>query len=278
MANLHKSQSVYDSNERSFYAIDELRQVINYRNLIIQLTRRDILARYKRSFLGVAWTMLNPLGMMLVLTLAFSNILRFSVPGYSAFVLSGLIAWTFFSQTTTASMVNLVWGGNLLKRVYIPRSSFALAAMGTGIVNLGFSLIMMLPVMLITRIPIRWTILFLPVPTLILLCFSLGIGLLISTWAIYFPDVSEMYQIVLSGWMYLSPVIYPESLLPKNLRFWFQHLNPMYDIIRLFRMPLYDGRLPAFGEIWPLALVSGVVLIIGWLVFTSKSDEFAYRV
>jgi len=278
MANLHKIQTVYDSGERGFYAADELREVINYRNLILQLTRRDIVARYKRSVLGVAWTMLNPLGMMLVLTLAFSNILRFNVPGYPTFVLSGLIAWTFFSQTTTASMVNLVWGGSLLKRIYIPRSSFALAAMGTGLVNLGLSFIVVLVVMLITRVPIRWTILFLPVPVLILLCFSLGLGLLISTWAIYFPDISEMYQIVLSGWMYLSPVIYPESLLPNNLRFWFQHLNPMFDIIRLFRMPIYDGRLPTFAELWPMTLVSGVVLMIGWLVFTSKSDEFAYRV
>jgi lipopolysaccharide transport system permease protein len=273
-----ENQVIYDSEKHGFSALDELREVVNYRNLVVQLTRRDILARYKRSLLGVAWTMLNPLGMMLVLTLAFSSIMRFNVPGYATFVLSGLIAWTFFSQTTTAAMVNLVWGGGLLKRIYIPRSAFALAAMGTGLVNLVLSLVPLILVMLVTRIPIRWTIVFLPVPVFILLCFSLGIGLLISTWAIFFPDVSEMYQIVLSGWIYLNPVIYPESLLPDNLRFWFQHLNPMYDIIRLFRMPLYDGRLPTLEELLPSLIISVVVLIIGWLVFTSKSDEFAYRV
>jgi ABC-type polysaccharide/polyol phosphate export permease len=269
---------IYDSQKQGSSALNELREVINYRNLIIQLTRRDILARYKRSLLGVAWTMLNPLGMMLVLTLAFSSILRFNVPGYATFVLSGLIAWTFFSQTTTAAMVNLVWGGGLLKRIYIPRSSFALASMGTGLVNLTLSLVPLLVVMLITRIPIRWSILFLPVPVLILLCFSVGIGLLISTWAIYFPDISEMYQILLAAWMYLNPVIYPETLLPENLRFWLQRLNPMYDIIRLFRMPIYDGRLPTLEEWLPSLLVSLAVLVIGWLVFTSKADEFAYRV
>lgn len=273
-----KEQIIYDSGKRGFYAVDELREAINYRNLILQLTRRDILARYKRSYLGVAWTMLNPLGMMLVLTVAFSQILRFDIPGYASFVLSGLLAWNFFAQTTNAAMVNLVWGGGLLKRIYIPRSSFALSAMGTGLVNLVLSLIPMLIVMLFSGTPIRPSILFLPVPILLLMAFSLGIGLIISTWAIFFPDVSEMYQIVLAAWIYLNPIIYNEAMLPPNLRFWLERLNPMYNIVRLFRMPLYDGRLPSWEEIWPSIVISLAVLIVGWLYFTSKSDEFAYRV
>ncbi len=273
-----KNRIIYDSAKRGFYALDELREVINYRNLIVQLTRRDILSRYKRSFLGVAWTMLNPMGMMLVLTVAFSQIMRFNVPGYAAFVLSGLLGWNFFSQTTTASMVNLVWGGGLLKRIYIPRASFALAAMGTGLVNLALSMIPMLVVMLATGIPIHLSILFLPIPALLLVFFSLGIGLLISTWAIYFPDIAEMFQIVLSAWIYLCPIIYTDAMLPPNLQYWLARLNPMYGIIKLFRMPIYDGRLPTWHEFWPSLVISLVVLIAGWLVFSSKSDEFAYRV
>ena len=273
-----KQIHIYDSAQRGPHALDELREVFHYRNLIYQLVRRDVLTRYKRSVLGIAWTMLNPLGMMVVLSLAFSQILRMNIPGYSAFVLSGLMGWNFFSQTTTASMVNLVWGGSLLKRIYIPRSAFAVAAMGTGLVNIAFSLVPMVVVMLFSGLPIQWAILFLPVPTLLLLFFSLGIGLLISTWAIYFPDVSEMYQIIISAWMYLSPVIYNDSMLPPDLQFWFSRFNPMYNIIRLFRLPIYDGRLPTWEEFWPSLLISVVVLIMGWVVFTSKSDEFAYRV
>lgn len=278
MSNLHNSQNLYDSSTRGIHAIEELREVFNYRNLIVQLTRRDVVARYKRSVLGIAWTMLNPLGMTLVLTVAFSKILRFDIPGYAAFVLSGLMAWNFFSQTTTAAMVNLVWGGSLLKRIYIPRSSFALAAMGTGVVNLGLYMVPMLLVMIIIGHPIQLSFLFIPVPVLLLLSFSLGVGLLISTWAIYFPDVAEMYQIVLSAWMYLCPIIYNEDMLPEPLRFWLLRLNPMYSITRLFRMPIYDGRLPTWEEFWPSLAISLGVLIIGWLVFSAKSDEFAYRV
>jgi ABC-type polysaccharide/polyol phosphate export permease len=273
-----KEPAFYDSSHHGFFAFDEVREVINYRNLVVQLTRRDVLARYKRSVLGIAWTMLNPLAMMLVLTIAFSSILRFDIPGYATFVLSGLLAWNFFAQTTTAAMVNLVWGGGLLRRIYIPRSSFALAAMGTGLVNLTFSLVPLFLVMAITGTPIRLSLLFLPVPVLLLLAFSLGVGLLISTWAIYFPDISEMYQIILSAWFYITPVIFTAAMLPERVRLILQYVNPMFGMINLFRLPIYEGRLPTWDEFWPSLVISLIVLIVGWLVFSAKSDEFAYRV
>ncbi len=272
-------QFTYDSTRRGDIALEELREVFNFRHLIWQLVRRDILTRYKRSFLGVAWTMLNPLGMMLVWTIAFAQIFKSSsLPAYPAFTLNGLLAWTFFTQTTTASMVNLVWGGNLLNRIYIPRASFALAAMGTGLVNLALSLIPLLVVMLATGRPITWAILFVPVPMLILMAFSLGLGLLMSTFAVYFPDVAEMYQIVLSAWMFLTPIMYPEDALPEQYRRLLTLLNPMYHMVKLFRIPLYYGRLPSRFELLVPAAIALVVLVAGWILFTHKSDEFSYRI
>jgi ABC-type polysaccharide/polyol phosphate export permease len=270
---------IYDSSQRDNPPLDELRELLNYRNLITQLIRRDVLTRYKRSFLGVAWTLLNPLGMMLVITLAFSQIFRFATEySYAVYVLTGLLSWNFFSQTTTACMVNLVWGGGLLNRIYIPRTSFALAAIGTGLVNLTLATIPLLAVMLITRTPIRPAILYLPIPMLLLAGFSLGLGLLISTAAVYFPDVAEMYQIVLMGWFYLTPVIYPEEILPEPIGFWILHLNPMYYFVRLYRIPTYNGRLPTWEEFLPAFVISVVLLLVGWWFFTRRSDEFAYRV
>jgi ABC-type polysaccharide/polyol phosphate export permease len=269
---------VYDSVRRGNLALDELREVFNYRYLILQLVRRDVLTRYKRSVLGIAWTMLNPLGMMLVLTVAFSQIFRFNVEAYPAYVLSGLLAWTFFAQTTTAAMVNLVWGGGLLNRIYIPRASFAIAAIGTGLLNITLALVPLLLVLVISGVPLRPALLFLPVPMLLLACFALGVGLLISTIAVYFPDVAEMYQIVLTAWMYLTPVIYPEEILPEVIRFWITHLNPMYYLVTLYRLPVYFGRLPTWSELLPPVLISLVVLAAGWWLFAQKSDEFAYRI
>ena len=270
---------VYDSTRRGSVAFEELREIFNYRYLILQLVRRDILTRYKRSFLGVVWTMLNPLGMMLVLTIAFSQFFKTAdLPSYPAFILNGLLAWTFFSQTTMASMVNLVWGGGLLNRIYIPRSSFSIAAMGTGLVNIGLSMAPLIVVMLVTGLSLHWSIFFVPISVLILAGFALGVGLLISTLAVYFPDIAEMYQIVLTAWMFLTPVMYPETILPAAYRSYITMLNPMYHMVKLFRIPVYYGRLPTLMELLVPLGISLIVLIIGWLVFTKKSDEFAYRI
>ncbi len=271
------SELIYDSSKRGIHAFEELREIFRYRNLVLQLARRDIMTRYKRSFLGVAWTMLNPLGMMLIMTIAFSQIFA-SVPGYPAYNLSGLVVWLFFSQTTTAAMVNLVWGGGLLHRIYLPRTSFAIAAVITGLVNLALSLVPLLFVILIIGLPIRWSILFIPIPMLLLAAFSLGVGLLLSTLAVYFPDVAEMYQILLTGWMYLTPIFYPESILPKNYAWLLTRLNPVYHLMRMFRACLYEGRMPYFDEVWPAVVFSLVILVLGWVIFAKKSDEFSYRI
>jgi len=268
---------IYDSGKQGNRALDELRQCFLYRNLLAQLVRRDITSRYKRSVLGIAWTMLNPLGMMLVLTVVFSQMFG-AVRGYPAYILSGLMVWNFFAQTTTAAMVNLVWGGDLLNRIYIPRAAFALAAIGTGIVNLLITMIPLLVVMFITHVPLRPDLLFFPVPLLLVSCFALGVGLLLSTIAVYFPDVSEMYQIALIAWMYLTPIIYPESALPQQFAYLITHLNPMYYMVRLFRISFYDGRMPSAVEFWPAVFIALVTLSVGWLVFTRKSDEFATRI
>ncbi len=256
----------------------ELQEIFRYRNLVLQFIRRDILTRYKRSFLGIAWTMLTPLGTMLVLTIVFSRAFGVTEKGYAAYVLSGLMAWTFFAQTTNAATVNLIWGGTLLNRIYVPRTAFAVSAVGTGLVNLTLSLIPLLLVILITGVPITWAILFLPVPMLLLALFSLGVGLLLSAIAIYFADVAEMYQVILTAWLYLSPVIWTESLLPGEYVPILVRLNPMYHLINLFRAPIYYGRLPTVEELSISVAIALITVIFGWWFFTNRADEFAYRV
>lgn len=268
---------IYDAKKHPLKPFEELKQVYKYRFLISQLLRRDIVTRYKRSVLGIAWTMLNPLGTMIVLSIAFSQVFKMT-EGYPAFVLSGLMAWNFFSQASNASMVNLVWGGGLLKRIYMPRTAFALSAIGTAMVNLILSVIPMFIVMLVIKVPIKLTVLFLPIPMLLLAMFTLGFGLIISTFAVYFPDVAEMYQIVLTAWLYLTPIIYPEEILPANVQSLISTFNPMYSLVKLFRIPIYDGRLPTSTELLvPMGIAFGF-LIIGWLFFVYRADEFSYKI
>ena len=267
---------IYDSAKRGPVALEELRGIFQYRDLIYQLVRRDVVSRYKRSVLGIAWTLLQPLGMMLILSVVFSTLFH-GVKGFPAYILSGLIAWTFFSQTTSAIINQIVWGGALLRQIYVPRTSFAVSAIGTGLVNLAFSFIPLVFIILLTGLPLRWSILFIPVSMLLLGAFALGVGLIISTMSIYFPDVAEMYSIVLLGWMYLTPIIYPETIIPETYRYWLFSLNPMYYFVKIFRTPLFDGVLPDALTLASATVISALTLIIGWLFFSRKSDEFAYH-
>ena len=276
LSNYSQNYPVYDSAQRTLSPLLEIKEAWRYRDLIFFLVRRDITARYKRSVFGIAWTMLNPLGMMIVLSIVFSQVFRVEMEGYPAYVLSALIAWNFFAQTSSSSINALVWGGDLLKRIYLPRSTFAISTIGTGMVNLTLSLVPLFIVILAIGFPLYWTILLSPIAMLFLGMFSLGIGLLVSTIGIYFIDVVEMYNIVVMAWMYLTPIIYPLDILPAGLQGWLK-LNPMLHLVELFRDLVFYGKIPPL-ENWLISFaVALVTLLIGWIVFTGKSDEFAYR-
>jgi ABC-type polysaccharide/polyol phosphate export permease len=271
-----ESPPAYDSSQRGLPALEELRELYRYRNLVFQTVRRNIVVRYKRSVLGIAWTMLNPLGTTLILTFVFSRV--FGGPSsYAVYVLSGLICWIFFAQATNDAMHNLIWGGGLLKRIYIPRTVFAVSSVATGLINIALALIPLLLVMLVTGVTPRLSMLVLPIPALFLAMFALGVGLVLSTIAIYFVDVTEMYTILLTAWFYLSPVIYKPELLPQEYA-WIVLLNPMYYLINLFRAPIFDGRIPSLPEFLVAGGIALVTLLAGWLIFSQQSDELAYRV
>jgi ABC-type polysaccharide/polyol phosphate export permease len=268
--------NLYDSAHRGPLALEELRGVIKYHELIQQLVQRDLISRYKRSFLGVAWTMLNPLGTMLILTLVFSRLFQ-SVQGYPIYVLSGLVGWTFFSQTTSAALNQNVWGGSLLHRIYLPRTAFTMSALGTGLVNLILAFVPLAIIMVALRYPFHPSIFFLPVSILFLAVFTLGIGLLFSTLAIYFPDVVDMFQVALTAWMYLTPIIYPAEIIPLAYQQWMLRLNPMYYFIEIMRQPVYDGTIPSIHFLAVGGMIAIITLLVGWLVFTWKANELTYR-
>jgi ABC-type polysaccharide/polyol phosphate export permease len=265
----------YDSQKRISPAVEELLSTILYKDLIYQLIRRDIVARYKRSVLGVFWTMLQPLGMMIVMSIVFSQLFG-RIEGYIAYLLSGLVAWSFFSQTTASALHQIITSSIIIKRIYIPKTSFSISAIGTGLVNLILSLVPLILIMFIIRRPITWSFLFLPISILLLAAFSLGTCLILSTLAIQFPDIKEMYQIILQAWMYLTPIMYPEDIIPATYRHLVLYLNPMYYLIELFRSPIYNGNLPSTDIIFSGSAISLTTLVIGWIYYSYQSGKFAY--
>lgn len=268
---------IYDSARLNNPAVSEAIELNRYRGLLWQLVLRNVKTRYKRSVLGILWTMLSPLLMMLVLSFAFSNVFRVQQPHYAAYALAGLSLWNFFAQTTTGAMSELIWGGSLINKIYLPRSIFAAVALGTSLVNLLLTLIPLFVVMIITGVPLRPALLVLPLPILLTAMFALGVALVLSRVAAYFADVLEMYQILLTAWMYLTPIIYPKDIIPQHLR-WLFNLNPMYHLIEIFRAPMLAGWLAGPKTVLASVVAAVVALAFGWWYFSRKADELAYRI
>jgi ABC-type polysaccharide/polyol phosphate export permease len=267
----------YDSATRRPPLIGELIELFHYRDLLRMMIANIIKTRYKRSTLGVLWTLLNPLLNMAVLTVAFSALFQFSLVHYPVYVLLGLIFWNFFSQTTLYAMNALVWGSGLIKRVYIPRTLFSVASIGNGLVNLGLSLIPLVIIMLILGHPLYVTWWVLPLAVLLEAMFALGVALFLSTVAVYFADVVDMYQVFIQAMFFLTPIMYPKEIFPARLG-WLLSMNPLYNLLELFRAPIYLGLLPGIHTIEAAVLSAMVALLIGWWTFTRKADEFAYRI
>jgi ABC-2 type transport system permease protein len=268
--------STYDTNHSYNPFIEEFRELIRYRDLVTQLVARNIKTRYKRSVFGVLWTMINPLMMTGILALVFSNLFQ-AKESIVIYILTGLIVWGFFSQVTTHAMSELVWGGSLLNRIYIPKTVFAASALGTGLVNFGFSLVPLFIAMAIFKTPFKLALLFLPIAILLLAAFSLGLGLLLSNLSAGFTDVFEMYQIVITAWYFLTPILYPIEIIAPQKRWLFQ-LNPIYSILETFRAPILNGSLPTFKVVGMAAIFSTVSLASGWWYFTRKADQLPYKI
>ena len=159
----------------------------------------------------------------------------------------------------------------------MPKSAFPVSAVGTGLVNLGISFIPLLIIALAVGININLSILVLPLATLLLAAFALGVGLVLATTAVYFADMLPVYDVILTIWMYATPIIYPIEIIPSNWQ-WLFRLNPLYQMIELFRAPLYLGIFPEWQN-WVIAtLYSLIALILGGLIFTAKSNDYAYRI
>jgi len=270
------SDYIYDSARHANSFITEFTALIRYRELVRQMISRSIKTRYKRSALGVIWTMLNPLLTMTVLTIVFSTLFRFQIEHYPVYILSGLLAWNFFASTTNLAMGEMLWSGDLLKRIYLPKAIFVVSTTGSGLVNMALSMIPLLAIMLITRTPITTSILILPVSILALTIFAMGVGFLLSTIVVYFQDIMPIYEVILMIGMYATPIIYPPEIVPEQYKI-ITELNPIYYFVRCFQEPIFKGQIPSM-EIWITTFFIAIfTLIVGWYIFTRKVNEYAYR-
>ena len=269
-------QAVYDSANVGPPMVAELHQLLKYRDLVHLLTESNIKSRYKRSVLGVFWTLLNPLLHMTVLTLAFAAIFKSSVAHYPVYVLSGLLVWTFFSQVTSASMTAVMSGGSLMRQIYVPPSVFCVATVTAGLVNFVLSLIPLALIMVILGHPFRPALVFVPVAVLFLTVFNLGLSFVLGTLSVFFTDLVEVYGVLLRAGYFLTAVMYPITVIPERWR-WVIKVNPVYSYIRCFRDPIYNGAFPPWSAILVAVGSAFVALVLGWWFLARKAHEVVYR-
>lgn len=248
-----------------------------FQPLLQELVARDIKIKYRRSVLGVLWTLLNPLCMMIVLSVVFSNLFKFDVENFPLYLLSGQVVFTFFSDSTTSSMSAIINNASLIKKIYIPKYLFVLSRVFSSFINLMASFTALLLVMVVTRVELHWTVLLVPIPLILLVVFCLGIGLILSAITVKFRDIMHLYSVFTTALMYLTPVIYPISILPDWLAP-IVRLNPITNILMMFRdVMLYNSWMD------PKALIIGIVeavlaLGIGLRVFYKNQDEFILNI
>lgn len=266
----------YDSASLRVPFVHELTELGRYRFLLWNLVQRDLKVRYKRSVLGFIWAMVNPLLTMLVLLAVFTNLFRFDVEHYPIYILSGLLLWGLFARGTTIAMRSVIDNGGIRNKIYVPASVFVAAAVGSALVNLLFALIPLLALAVITGLRPNPAWFYLPVPILQTALLTFGIGVLIAALAVFFADMLDIYEVLLGAFFYLTPIIYPVTILPEPLLS-LERFNLLYAFIAGFRSPLLYGRLPDLGVVLVTTLAALLVTIAGWSLFTRLLDQFAYR-
>jgi len=250
-----------------------IKNFLKFQPLLEELVSRDVKIKYRRSVLGVFWTLLNPLLMMIVLSVVFSNLFKFDIDNFPLYLLSGQVIFNFFNDATTNAMSAIVGNAALIKKVYVPKYMFVLSRVFSSFINLLASCTALFLVMIATRAELHWTLLLAVVPITLLVLLSLGIGLFLSAITVKFRDVMHLYSVLMTVLMYLSPVIYPMSILPEWLH-GLVMLNPLTNIIIMFReVVLYNTVFSAESLI--LTVVETIIfMVIGIYVFRKKQDEF----
>jgi ABC-type polysaccharide/polyol phosphate export permease len=254
-----------------------LREILDNRELIWALAIKELRVRYKRSALGFLWALLNPLLMMLILSMVFSTMMRGTIQSYPIFLISALLPWTFFSQSLSYAVDSIVMNGDLLKKVYVAKSVFPIAAVLSNMINFLLSLVPLVLLLLVFRFPFHPTWFYLVVPLLSLILFTLGCSFFFAMANVFFRDMAHILQVLLSAWFYLCPIIYSLDFVPARYRTLFR-LNPMVYPLNGFRLAIYYGLLPTPQSMVLSLLVGFGTLVIGYHLFHRYEDMLVFYV
>ena len=250
-----------------------------YSFLLEQLVSRDFKVKYKRSVLGIVWSLLYPVLMMAVMAIVFSNVFKFSTPGvsYLAYLLIGLTYFNYFSEASNLAMSSVVGNFSLINKVYIPKYIFPLSKCLFVGINFLLTLIPLYVVIIATGTGLCWQHILLPFSFVCLFLFTVGMWFILSTISVFLRDMFYIYGIIITIWTYLTPIMYDIKMLNPTFAFVLK-FNPLYQFINFARTIILYHNTPTLGQFAGCAVSSIIVFLLGIFIFKKKQDKFIYYV
>lgn len=248
--------------------------LFKYKDLLYQLVSRDIKLKYRRSFLGYLWSILNPLFIMIIMTIVFSAMFKRNIENFPVYLLTGKALFDFLSVSTNQAMTSVTGNAALLKKTYVPKYIFTLSKVTSCMVDFLFSLGALLIVMLVTGAPFYWTFILFPFVCIQIYIFCCGVGFLLAQLNVFFRDIQYIYHAIITAWMYLTPIFYPIESLPAIVRNFVKACNPLYYYVAQFRDVIYYGHFPGPRILWGGWIIAFLSLGIGLYFFKKNQDNF----
>ena len=253
------------------------KELYAYRELLKTNVQKEIRGKYKGSFLGVLWSFLNPLLMVLVYAIVFPYIMRMNVPNYLIYLITGVIPWNFFTTCITTGC-NCVWiNGGIIKKVYFPREILPISVVVAGLINFLISCVIILIFTIFGGIGISIQLLWLPLIAIIQSALSLGLLFVLSAINVYVRDIEYLVAFLLNLLFYATPILYTASMFPSKVR-WILYLNPMSSIVDAYRSIFYYKVMPNLTSLALVGILSFIILIIGYIIFRKLEKGFAEEV
>lgn len=271
---LLRRRTVIEPNKRLFYL--NLGGIWEYRELLLFLAWRDLKTRYAQTTIGFAWAIIQPVAMMLLFTLVFSNFAKLPSDGtpYPLFVYAALLPWGYFSRSLDKSSFSMVAESNLITKVYFPRIIVPISAALIGMVDFAIAFLLLLVMMAFYGVVPSWQVLFIPLFLLLTMLTSLAVSLWLAALFVRFRDIAAAMPLVTQIWMFASPVVYPVSMVPEQWQ-WLYNLNPMAGVIGGFRWALLRTPPPVLGELAVTAACVVILLLLGMSYFNRMERKFA---
>ena len=244
-----------------------------YKTALYNLVKRDFIVKYRRSVLGIFWSVLNPLLMMIVISAVFSYLFRFDIEYYPVYYLTGYIIFTMFSSSTSGAISSIIGAAGLIKKMYMPKYLFPIEKCLFEFINTSVSIIALIVVLIWLQLPVSFSWLLIPIPFLFVLIFSIGISFILSALNVYFRDVGHLYSVVTKVLIYATPVFYPVSILPPKIMA-IMNYNPLYHFIDYFRVLVIDGKIPSLDSALICTAFALGTFLFGALVFKMLQRKF----